>query len=85
MTNFTLVARDALGRERGEGGDVFAVWAEGRTDQVRVKSGRISAGINPGQRACIDIAWKLNLVLETGFMDHILCIPADFLLAMCAN
>lgn len=30
INNATIVARDALGNERGFGGDVFAAWVEGR-------------------------------------------------------
>lgn len=37
LTNFTLVARDALGRGRGEGGDLFAVWIERRIGVDEVK------------------------------------------------
>lgn len=32
VTNVTVVARDALGRRRRFGGDLFAVWVEGREE-----------------------------------------------------
>lgn len=38
-SNFTVVSRDALGRERGQGGDVFAVWVEASVGTESEESG----------------------------------------------